>query len=73
MNSKLFYRSKTVWFNALTIITAVAAYFGWNLDQQITMNVAGFLVAREPDHQLGPPPHDQEADRSRHRSSRLVP
>ncbi len=29
-------------------MTAVAAYFGWNPDQQITMNVAGFLVAASP-------------------------
>lgn len=48
MNSKPWYLSKTVWFNILTIVTAVAAYLGWNPDQQITMNVAGFLVAASP-------------------------
>jgi hypothetical protein len=48
MQTKPWYRSKTIWFNALTIVTTIAAYFGWNPDQQITMNVAGFLVAASP-------------------------
>lgn len=46
--SKPWYASKTVWFNALTILCAVAAYFGWTPDQHLTTNIAGMLVAASP-------------------------
>lgn len=48
MPTKAWYQSKTIWFNALTILLAVATYFGWTPDQQLMTNVAGFLVAASP-------------------------
>ena len=48
MRTKSWYSSKTVWFNVLTILVAIAAYFGWTPDQQLTTNAAGFLVAASP-------------------------
>lgn len=48
MTTKSWYQSKTIWFNALTILVAVAAYFGWTPDQNVTSQVSGFLVAIAP-------------------------
>jgi len=46
--SKPWYASKTLWFNALTILCAVAAFYGWTPDQQLTASVAAMLVAASP-------------------------
>ena len=46
--SKPWYASKTIWFNALTILCAIAAFFGWTPDQQLTASVAGILVMASP-------------------------
>lgn len=46
--SKPFYASKTLWFNALTILCAVAAFYGWAPDQHLMTNIAGMLVAASP-------------------------
>lgn len=48
MNTKPWYQSKTVWFNALTILIAIATYFGYTPDQQVSTNVASFLVVVSP-------------------------
>jgi hypothetical protein len=45
---KPWYASKTIWFNALTILCAVAAFYGWTPDQKLTGTVAGMLVAASP-------------------------
>jgi hypothetical protein len=46
--SKPWYQSKTILFNALTIVIAVAAYFGFTPDQAVTLQVSTFLVALSP-------------------------
>lgn len=48
MPSKRWYASKTIWFNALTIICAIAAFLGWTPDQELTASVAGMLVMAGP-------------------------
>jgi hypothetical protein len=45
---KRWFKSKTIWFNALTIIVAVASYYGWTPDPDVTTGVAHFLVAIAP-------------------------
>jgi lipoprotein signal peptidase len=48
MPSKRWYTSKTIWFNALTILCTIAAFFGWTPDQDLTARVAGMLVIAGP-------------------------
>ena len=48
MNPKPWYASKTLWFNGLTIIVAVATYFGWTPDQSLFQLVSHVLVAVAP-------------------------
>jgi hypothetical protein len=48
MLSKPFYRSKTLWFNALTILVAFAAHFGWTPDPTLTNTVSIVLVSINP-------------------------
>lgn len=48
MNTKPWYQSKTIWFNALTILIAVATYFGYTPNQAIADNTASFLVVISP-------------------------
>ena len=45
---KPWYLSKTVWFNALTVIVAVAAYYGWTPDPKLMNTIAQALVAIAP-------------------------
>jgi hypothetical protein len=45
---KPWYLSKTVWFNALTVIVAVAAYYGWTPDPTLANTIAKALVAIAP-------------------------
>jgi hypothetical protein len=45
---KPWYRSKTVWFNGLTIVVAVASFFGWTPDPHLTEIAARTLVAVSP-------------------------
>jgi len=45
---KPWYLSKTVWFNAVTVIVAIAAYFGWTPDQQLTSTISSVLVGVAP-------------------------
>jgi hypothetical protein len=51
--SKPWYASKTVWFNAVTIIVAVATYFGFTPNQALFTGVSSFLVAVAPVINLG--------------------
>ena len=48
MTSKPFYTSKTFLFNALTIIIAVASFYGFTPDQELTNQVAAYLVLLSP-------------------------
>ena len=53
MNTKPWYASKTVWFNGLTIVIAVATYFGFTPDQTLFTQVSTFLVSFAPVVNLG--------------------
>ena len=48
MPSKPWFASKTIWFNAITVLIAVAGYFGWTPDTDLIKLVGGFLVAASP-------------------------
>jgi hypothetical protein len=45
---KSWFLSKTIWFNVLTIVIAIAAHFGWTPDPALTATVANGLVAVAP-------------------------
>lgn len=45
---KSIYQSKTVWVNSITILVAVAAYFGVNPDVELLDKTASFLVLISP-------------------------
>jgi hypothetical protein len=45
---KPFYTSKTVWFNALTIITVIATMFGYVPDQELAENTSAILLSLTP-------------------------
>lgn len=46
--SKSFWKSKTVWFNLITVLVTVASYFGYTPDQQVADNTAGMLLILGP-------------------------
>lgn len=46
--SKRWFASKTVWFNVLTIVVAIASYYGWTPNEALTSVVAGLMVAVSP-------------------------
>ena len=46
--NKPWYQSKTVWFNGLTIVIAVATFFGFTPDQALFTQVSTFLVSFAP-------------------------
>jgi hypothetical protein len=48
MPTKPWYASKTIWFNGVTIIVAIATFFGWTPDQAIASAATAFLVAASP-------------------------
>ena len=48
MTPKPFWKSKTVWFNGLTILIAVATIFGFTINQELFAEVTGVLVALSP-------------------------
>ena len=47
-NLKPWYASKTLWFNGVTIIVAVATYFGWTIDQNLFQTVTTVLLSASP-------------------------
>jgi hypothetical protein len=48
MTPKPWYRSKTIWFNALTIVVAGATMFGYAPDEDLLETVTGTLIALSP-------------------------
>ncbi len=48
MQTKTIWTSKKFWFNAITILVAIAAYFGFTPDQALTDQTATFLVSVSP-------------------------
>ncbi len=46
--SKPWYASRSIWFNGLTIVVAIASYFGWTPNEALTSFVATMLVALSP-------------------------
>jgi len=48
MNTKPWYASKTIWFNGVTVIVAVATFFGWTLDQALFTQITTALLALSP-------------------------
>ena len=45
---KSYLQSKRFWFNALTVVLAVASYYGFSPDPQVTNGVANTLVVASP-------------------------
>jgi len=48
MNTKTIWRSKKFWFNALTIVTVIATFFGYTPDQELSENVSTVLITFSP-------------------------
>jgi len=48
MDTKNWYKSKTVWFNGLTILIAVATFFGFTMNQDLFNQVSVVLLAMSP-------------------------
>ena len=48
MKTISFLKSKKFWVNALTILVAICAYFGITPDQNLTDNLASYLVLLSP-------------------------
>lgn len=47
-NTKRWYKSKTVLFNALTALVVIATFFGYVPDQDFAQNVSGILIGLAP-------------------------
>lgn len=45
---KKFYASKKFWFNALTVVTVIATFFGFTPDQELAEKTSTLLVALSP-------------------------
>ena len=48
METKKWYKSKTMVFNALTIVIVLASFFGFILNQELSEQVAGGLLGLAP-------------------------
>jgi len=48
VQTKEWYTSKTIWFNALTVITVVATMFGYMPDQETAETTSNVLLAISP-------------------------
>ena len=53
METKKWYKSKTVLFNALTILVVVATVFGYTPNQELAENATNILVALAPIINIG--------------------
>ena len=51
--NKPWYQSKTILFNALTIVLAVATYYGFTPDQSLFAQATAFLVSLAPVVNIG--------------------
>lgn len=45
---KSWYKSKTVWFNILTVLVVVASFFGFTPNQELSEEVSGYLLVLSP-------------------------
>ena len=45
---KAFYKSRTFWYNGLTIVLVLATYAGYVPNESLTLQVKGLLVALAP-------------------------
>lgn len=48
MDNKKFYASKTLWFNALTVLVVIATHFGYVPDPDFTEKAASVLLIVAP-------------------------
>lgn len=48
MQTKSWYKSKTVWFNLLTVIVVVATFFGYTPNDELGGQVSMLLIAFSP-------------------------
>ena len=48
MTTKPFWRSKTVWFNVLTVILVIASFFGFSPDPDTEKQTREFLLITIP-------------------------
>jgi len=46
--TKVFWKSKTFWFNALTILTVFAGAFGYTPNKELVQETGNLLVALSP-------------------------
>jgi hypothetical protein len=45
---KKLHESKTIWFNAITVIVVFATFFGYSPDQQLAETTSAILVGLAP-------------------------
>jgi hypothetical protein len=45
---KSIFKSKVLWFNALTVLTVIATFFGYVPDQEVADNTSAILLALNP-------------------------
>ena len=48
MKTKSFWKSKVLWFNALTVIITLASFFGFSPNQELADTVAKTLLGLSP-------------------------
>lgn len=48
MEEKAFYKSKTFWFNGITLLVTVAVFFGYTPNEALAQTVKNFLMAVGP-------------------------
>ena len=48
MKPKPFYRSKTLWFNALTVLIFAAKLFGYTEDQELSSQLSSLWIVLAP-------------------------
>jgi cytochrome bd-type quinol oxidase subunit 1 len=48
MTPKSWYASKTVWFNVLTVVFAIASAHGWTPNAELAESISVFILAVSP-------------------------